>query len=99
MFKGATRGFNATLTVVAFSYGIHLIDALPGCGALVSGIWQLVILIIGLAAIHRTETWKSAVATLSPIVLCCCCVCGVGGTIGAMAGAAGKHAGGGVSDL
>jgi hypothetical protein len=93
MFRGAGRGFGGTLTVVAYSYGIHLLDAVPGCGGIISGVWQIVILVIGLAAVHRTEIWKSLVAALSPLIVCCCCICGGAFTAG-MLGAATKGAGG-----
>ncbi len=95
MFHGATRGFEATLLVVAFSYGAHLLNAIPECGPLISTVWQLVILIIGLAAIHRTTTGKTAAAVLVPGFLCCCCVCiGVGGMVWAFMSAAANMAGG-----
>jgi hypothetical protein len=98
MFGGAKRGFNATLTVVAFSMGVHLLAAVPLCGGIVAGVWQLVLLVLGLAAIHRTDVWKAAVAVIAPIVLCCCCVgVSVFGTIAAIAGSA--AGGGGSSSL
>ncbi len=76
MFRGAGRGFSATLTVVAFSYGLDLLDAVPGCGGLIAFIWRAVLLIIGLAAIHRTEVWRSVLAVLLPAFLACCCCIG-----------------------
>jgi len=98
MFKGGGRGFQATLTVVAFSYGLDVFAAVPGCGGFIALIWQLVVMIIGLAAIHRADTWKSATAVLAPAILCCCCLLGVGGfATAALIGA--KASGGGVSDL
>jgi hypothetical protein len=95
MFSGAARGFEATLVVVAFSFGVYLLDAIPQCGPIVALVWQAVILIIGLAAVHRTTTGKTAAAVLLPGVLCCCCVCvGFGAVIMAVAGALGGAAGG-----
>jgi hypothetical protein len=79
MFKGAGRGFGATLTVVAYSYAAHAVQAVGGpfLGSYVAMIWQLVVLVIGLAAVHRADVWKSLLAVLLPLVLCCCCIiCG-----------------------
>lgn len=94
MLQGAQRGFGATLTVVAYSYGVHLLDAIPSCGSLVAIVWQLVILIAGLAAVHRTSTGKAALGVILPGILCCCCLCvilwlvamAVGTAVGAAAG-------------
>ncbi len=95
MFRGATRGFEATLLVVAFSYGVYLFNAIPEIGGLIALVWQAVILIIGLAAIHRTTTGKSAAAVLVPLVLCCCCACiGITAMIMTIVGAAAGAAGG-----
>lgn len=92
MFKGANRGFDATLTVVAYSYGIQLLLAVPGCGGLVAGVWQAVILIIGLAAAHRCSMGKSATAVLLPLFVLCCCACvGIGVAAGGI-GSALQHA-------
>lgn len=99
MFRGATRGFDATLLVVAFSYGVHLLNAIPQCGPLIAMIWQLVILIIGLAAIHRCSTGKAVAAVLLPGLLCCCCLCaGTVSIITVIAGAA-SHGAGGTTNL
>ena len=95
MFQGAARGFNATLTVVAYSSGVQLLNAVPGCGGLIAMVWQVVLLIIGLAAVHRTTTGKAALAVLLPGFLCCCCLCvGIWGTVAAIMGAASSGAGG-----
>jgi len=95
MFRGARRGFEATLLVVAYSCGLHLFNAVPEIGPLVGLVWQVVVLVIGLAAIHRTSTGKSAAAVLVPGVLCCCCVClGLVGAFVSIVSAIGGAAGG-----
>jgi DNA-directed RNA polymerase subunit RPC12/RpoP len=71
--RGANRGFSATLTVVAFSYGVQLVAAVPQCGGAIAFVWQMVVLILGLAAVHRTQVWKSATVVLGPLIVCCCC--------------------------
>ena len=76
IFGAARRGFRATLTVVAFAQGVSLVAAVPQCGTVVAIVWELVVLIIGLAAIHRTDVWRAAVAVLVPAFLTCCCCSG-----------------------
>lgn len=99
VFQGARRGFAATLTVVAFSHGLYLISAVPQCGGVIAWVWQIVVVIAGLAAIHRTQLWKSATAVLAPVFVCCCC--GSVSTIMMIAAAVSQGAGGagGVTDL
>jgi predicted exporter len=41
----------------------------PFVGSFVALIWLLVLAIIGLAAAHRTDTWRTALAVLVPMVL------------------------------
>jgi hypothetical protein len=100
MLGGAAGGFKATLTVVAYSFAPWILGAVPFCGSLAGMIWQLVILIIGLAAVHRTETWKSAVTVIASAVLGCCCSCCLGTMLMGMSMEAFKHGGSsGVSNL
>jgi hypothetical protein len=83
LFRGADRGFDATLTVVAHSYGLYILFAVPACGGLVATVWQLVVLIIGLGAAQRCGPGKAAAAVLTPAILfCCCCGAGLMATIG-----------------
>ena len=54
-----------------------VINVVPLCGGAISGIWFLVLAIIGLAAAHGIGMGKAAAAVLIPIaILCCCCVGG-----------------------
>ena len=102
VFQGARRGFSATLTVVAFSHGLYLLSAVPQCGGLIAWVWQIVVVIAGLAAIHRTQLWKSATAVLAPVVVCCCCLSASSVMMIAAAvqqGAGGAGGAGGVTDL
>jgi len=84
LFRGAGRGFDATLTVVGYGWGLQVLLAVPACGSIVALVWMLVVFVIGLAAAHRCGQGKAAAAVLLPLFLACCCC---GGSI-AMAGAA-----------
>jgi hypothetical protein len=76
LFRGANRGFDATLTTVGYVSGLLLLLAVPGCGAPLAGVWGLVSTVIGLGAIHRCGNGKAAAAVLAPAVLLCVCCCG-----------------------
>jgi hypothetical protein len=75
VLRGAPRGFDATLTVVGYGYGIYLLAALPMCGGLVAAVWFGVAAIIGLAEAQRAPTWKGTLAVFSPFLLACLCAC------------------------
>jgi hypothetical protein len=76
LFRGASRGFDATLTTVAYAHGLALLLAVPVCGSIVALVWMLVVYIVGLAESQRCGTGKSAAAVLVPLVLGVCCCCG-----------------------
>ncbi|HSM92756.1 MAG TPA: YIP1 family protein [Anaeromyxobacteraceae bacterium] len=76
LVRGANRGFDATLTVVGYAWGISLLQLIPECGALVVPIWMAVVLITGFAEAHRCGTGKGAAAVLLPMALLCVCLCG-----------------------
>jgi hypothetical protein len=79
LFRGANRGFDATLTAVAYVSGLLLLLAVPGCGGIIAYAWALVAVIIGLGAVQRCGPGKSAAAVLAPAALVCICCCGVAG--------------------
>ncbi len=95
LLKGAHRGFDATLTAVAYVSGLLLLLAVPACGLLLGVVWGLVSLVIGLGAIQRCGAGKSAAAVLAPFALVCVCCCGaIGVTVPAfLKGAAGAAKG------
>ena len=67
MFGGAERGFATTVRVLCFAYSPQLFAVVPMIGAVVGGIWMIVLAIIGLAAAHATSRMKSAAAVLIPL--------------------------------
>jgi hypothetical protein len=75
VLRGAGRGFDATLTAVAYAAGLNVLNAVPGCGALLSLVWGLVVLVIGLGAIQRCGPGKAFAAVLAPAALACVCLC------------------------
>jgi hypothetical protein len=65
---GARRGPGTTLRALSFSYSPALFAIVPIVGALVGGIWTIVLAIIGLREGHQTDGWRAATAVLLPVV-------------------------------
>ncbi len=66
--KGAGNGFEATFRVVSYSQSVQILALIPVLGGWVSGIWQIVIQIIGMKEIHETTYLKVFLAFLIPLV-------------------------------
>jgi hypothetical protein len=76
MVGGARQGYETTFRVLAYSQGSTAwLNAIP-CGALVLGIWALVLNIIGLAAAHEIPGSKAALAVFLPLIVCLG-ICGI----------------------
>lgn len=71
MVRGAQAGFEATFRVASYSYGPAVLYIIPFCGGIISFIWSIVLVIIGLKEAHSTSGGKAAFAAITPIVLCC----------------------------
>jgi hypothetical protein len=72
LFGGATEGFEGTYLVTAHAQGsTAVLGLVPICGGLIATIWGIVVEIMGLTRVHRTDTWRAALAVLLPVFLCC----------------------------
>lgn len=78
LFRGANRGFAATLTVVGYASAVNLLLVIPFCGSIVAMVWWTVIVITGLEHAQRCGSGKAAAATFAPVILLCLCCCGAG---------------------
>ena len=67
LLRGANNGFEATFRVISYSQSVQVLALIPIIGGWVSGIWQLVIQIIGLREIHETTYLKVILAIVIPI--------------------------------
>jgi hypothetical protein len=76
LLRATPRGFDATLTTVAYAEGLALLLAVPACGGLLYAVWNLVVLVVGLAEAQRCGTGKAAAAVFAPAILLCLCCCG-----------------------
>jgi hypothetical protein len=73
----ASRGFEATLTVVGYASGALLIGAapVPGLANLVAGTWFVVAASIGFREAQRTTNAKAWLTTSLPFIAACLCCC------------------------
>lgn len=74
MVRGAKNGFEATFRVVSYSIGAYVFLMVPFCGAIISGLWTIVLAIIGLKEAHGTTGGKASFAVLFPLIMCCAMV-------------------------
>jgi hypothetical protein len=74
MFGGTRKGLGLHQTIRFMGYAGALLAPvawIPLLGALFSLVW-LVLFGIGLARVHRTDTWRGVCAVLVPIAVGCC---------------------------
>ena len=84
VFGDGEKGFEVTFKAVAYSLTGSLLNIIPFCGGMLSGIVNLVFLIIGMKQGHRTEWWKAAMSVLIWVVLFFIC-CGIAALVGGLA--------------
>jgi hypothetical protein len=69
---GANQAFETTFRVVCFTIGsAHPLLVIPICGGLIVLVWEVVLYIIGLARAHETDTGRTTLAVLLPLIVCC----------------------------
>jgi len=78
MLGGARQGFEATFRVICYSEAAAVLNVIPLCGGVLSGVYCMILAIIGLAAAHGIGKGTAAAAVLLPLVVVCCCCAGAG---------------------
>ena len=77
LIVGATErsetGFEGTLKVYAYATVAWLAVVLPFVGGLIAWLWNIVLEVVGLAAVHRTSQGRALAAVLIPTMVCCLC--------------------------
>ncbi|MFT3913098.1 MAG: YIP1 family protein [Anaeromyxobacteraceae bacterium] len=66
LLRAHSRGFDATLTVAGYAFGLTLLLAVPVCGFPLVAVWLLAALVFGVQAAQRCALWQAAVAVLTP---------------------------------
>ena len=71
LLVGGNRfGFETTFRVMAYSSAVYIMTLVPFCGNLISLVWGIAIIIIGLQKAHDIDTWRAALAVFLPLILC-----------------------------
>ena len=69
---GAKQPFETTFRVYNYSSGAAgALQVVPVCGAVVSTVWALVCMCIGMAKAHEITTGRAVLAVLLPTIVCC----------------------------
>lgn len=68
---GANKSYNTTFRVLGYAAAPQIFALVPCIGGCVGSVWALVLEVIGLAKAHETDTWRSVLAILLPVVVCC----------------------------
>ncbi|MBU1002058.1 MAG: zinc-ribbon domain-containing protein [Proteobacteria bacterium] len=68
IFRAGDSGFKATFRVCCYANATGLLYALPFVGIPLSFLWQIVVIVAGLKAVHRTS-YLSVLLAYSPIIL------------------------------
>lgn len=79
ILRGTTNRIEGTLNAVCYASAAQLFMIVPLLGGMVAGVWQMVLVIIGLREIHGIPTWKALLAVLLPMLVCCLAVVGLVG--------------------
>jgi hypothetical protein len=75
MWGGLKPGVGASQSIRAYGYAsafIQIGGLIPYLGLLIQ-IAGLVVIGVGLARMHKTDTWRGVCAVLTPVFLLCCC--------------------------
>jgi hypothetical protein len=86
MIEAGERGFEATFRVACYATTSMLAVAIPVFGGLAALVWWVVLMVFGIATVHRTSYEKATLGVVLPFVLCCGSCCGLAALIGLMAG-------------
>lgn len=69
ILRGGKNGFKATFRVLSFAQTTQILGLIPFIGAMIGGLWFLIILVIGLKEIHGTSYTRIVLALLLPLAV------------------------------
>ena len=70
ILNASRRSFADTFRVVCYSRGPEVFQFVPFAGAIISGVWSLVLIVIGLKRVHQCSTARSMLAVALPLLAC-----------------------------
>jgi len=76
IFGWNKENYEATFRITTYSEGTSFFMIVPFFGWMISAVWQLVLMIIGVKEVHRTTTGQAILVMLLPLIFCCACCCG-----------------------
>lgn len=72
LIASSKQPFETTFRVMAYTMGTtSLANLVPIVGGIASGIWSLILLVVGSSEAHEVPVAQAAIAVLVPVVLCC----------------------------
>lgn len=72
LIASSKQPFETTFRVMAYTMGTtSLANLVPIVGGMASGIWSLILLVVGSSEAHEVPVAQAAIAVLVPVVLCC----------------------------
>lgn len=80
------RSYQVSVRAAALSLAPGLCGLVPVCGVYAFPVWALVLNVLALMALHRTDGWRAFFAALSPWLICCGCPFGLGLLSGLVSG-------------
>jgi hypothetical protein len=75
--RGANAPFEATCRVLAYATAPNVLAIIPICGAVVGGLWALVVQVVGAKEMHETTYGRVIMAVLLPLLVICVCAAAV----------------------
>jgi hypothetical protein len=77
IFGWNKENYESSFRLVAYSDGPSFFKIIPIVGDIVSVVWQVVLVIIGIREVHKTTTGKAVLVVLLPLLAFCLCCCGI----------------------
>ncbi|MBI2974720.1 MAG: YIP1 family protein [Deltaproteobacteria bacterium] len=69
IFSGASHTFEATFRAVCYASSAQFLGVIPIVGAVIAGVWLLVLSCIGIKVMHQTSYLKAIFSVIIPLVL------------------------------
>ncbi|OQX91761.1 MAG: hypothetical protein B6D58_06425 [candidate division Zixibacteria bacterium 4484_95] len=75
IFGWKKEEYEASFRLIAYSEGPSFFLIVPLIGGLISIVWQLVLVVIGIKEVHRVSAGQALLVVFLPTILCCLCCC------------------------
>jgi len=72
--KDSESGYEGTFRAYGYTGVAQLGTIVPFIGGLITLVWSVILLVVGMSSMHRISTGKAVVVVLIPMFLCCACI-------------------------